>query len=271
MADENRQERGFRDFLYVDTDRVRGLLAQLEGGVVNNVVERLSDSSSDKFGGKLLGLHGSREKMIEGGVEWTRSMEDALFALFEEAAQVSGLLRETPEIERLSTWESGEAQTLLVPGQLVRISGATQILDPPHVKQELLRALEAVQAFAEFEEATDPTPMPAPTGPSGRTKGKLKPKELEDQHESVIHLRMKRVLGMPVVAAASAGVILEKLLGGSITLRVFPCGYEHAGYAMSGPLSDRPGYFRDDRATLFAKYGWEPRLDSSRPSSERPR
>ena len=255
MPEEASQLRPFREFLYVDVDRVRGLLAQIDGGVVDTIIERQSDRSSGVLGARIFGVQGSKERVEEGAVEWTRTLDDAMFSLLEEAAEQANLLRDVPELKDISAWADGRVHEALAPGQLVRVEGATQIVDPPHVREELIRALGAVEAYARFEEATNPTPMP-PT-PSGRTKPK--PKDFEAWHEAVIDQRILTVLGgVPLDAVGAAAAMLERLLGEAISLRTFPCGAARSEYVLSGSLADRPGYFRDERGALFAKFGWAP-------------
>jgi hypothetical protein len=50
-----------RDVVYLDTERVRSLLGQLEGGVVHQVVERTSERRGRD-------LKASAIKVVEGGL-----------------------------------------------------------------------------------------------------------------------------------------------------------------------------------------------------------
>lgn len=140
---------------------------------------------------------------------------------------------------------------------LVRVDAHTQILDPPHVQEVLIRALSATEAFARFQEAIDPTPAPIRPA-SSRTQPKAK--ELEQWHETVVDARIQHILGFPLDGAIAAGAMLGKLLGSDVHVRVFPCGEGHPAFRLVGPPSDKPGYFRDDRTSLFAKYGLQPSL-----------
>ncbi len=236
MADESRPAR-LRDFLYVDVDRVRGLLAQLDGGAVDQVVERHTGRGSRRLAGGALGLSAGIDRSRETSVEQTRSTDDALFSLFEEAAELSDALRELPQLLESEAWWLGEDRQRLQPGQLIRVTGATQIVDPPHVRDELIRTLTAVDAFARFEEAVNPTSPPM----TGSNRSKLKPKDLEDWQEGVIDARIGALLDLPVTAAVAVGTIIEKLLGESISVRMYPCGPERRELVMSGALSDLPG------------------------------
>jgi len=81
-----------RDFIYVDVDRVRSLLAQLAGGVVEGSVERLTKSRDARAGGSIFGLFELGGGLLrERATEQTKSLQDALFLLFEDAASQSGL------------------------------------------------------------------------------------------------------------------------------------------------------------------------------------
>lgn len=245
-----------RDFLYVDVDRIRGLLAQLEGGVVDQVVERWTASRRSGLAGRLFGIEASRDWLKESDVEHQRTIDDALLAVFEEAAQQAGLLVDVPGISDADRWADGEIHRRVVPGQLLRVEGATQVVDPPHVREEMERTLAVLEGLARFQEANEPTPQPVV--PPSRGGHKTRKTGAEEWTENVVVNRIEAMLGTPLVAVAAMAHMIERLLGGGIVVRVFPCGMDSPDNVLVGTLADRSGFLRDDRATLFAKYGWSP-------------
>jgi hypothetical protein len=68
-----------RDLLYLDRQRVRQLLAQVDGGVLESIVERSSEGAARRQGANLLRtVDLGRELTRESTAETTISLEDAL-------------------------------------------------------------------------------------------------------------------------------------------------------------------------------------------------
>ena len=118
-----------RDYLYVDAERVRLLLAQLEGGVVEEVIERAGGTRQRQAQGTVFGSYLQSSYTEETGTERSRSLQDALFFLFEEAATRLGLFAPSTGFSSPDEWYSGRLHERLVSGQLVRSTGPTQLLD----------------------------------------------------------------------------------------------------------------------------------------------
>jgi hypothetical protein len=68
-----------RQFLYIDVDRVRSYLAQLDEGVLESVVDRAGSDKGAKISAQLFGV--GPEGSISGtsGREESRSMQDLTF------------------------------------------------------------------------------------------------------------------------------------------------------------------------------------------------
>jgi hypothetical protein len=112
-----------RDFVYLDIDRVRSLLAQLSGGVVEQSVERLTKSQDARAGGSLFGLFDRGGGLFrERATEQTKTLQDALFILFEDAAAESGLFELATDLGDVANWEDRSVHEALRPGQLLRLS-----------------------------------------------------------------------------------------------------------------------------------------------------
>jgi hypothetical protein len=187
-------------------------------------------------------------------VEQTTSLQDVLLDIFEEAAGESGLFAAV-SFENPEDWRSGELHRSLRPGHLVRVTAPTRIIDAEHVGAEITRALGVLEAFAYFEEAQDPTPLP-PSPPPQAQKRSGKKVDPEEFRQAAIDARIASALGISVEGAVAIKIMFERLLGTGISVRVFPCGAEAQDLALTGRLVTRDGYLRDEHDTLFAKYGW---------------
>ncbi len=231
------------------------MLAQLRGGVVEGIVQRWDERAEKRLGAKLLGVEAGRNLLGGTSVEQTTTLQDVLLDLFEEAAEdstlFSPLVMDDPD-----AWRDGRLHSHVKPGELVRVTAPTQIIDAEHVGDEIMRALEVMESVAFFEEAQNPTPLPAAVPPQAggkRGKGKVDP---EAFRQAATVARVESILGIPLEGAVAIKSIFQKVLGGGISLRVFPCGAANRDLALAGRLASRESYLRDEQNTLFAKYGW---------------
>ena len=244
-----------RDTLYLETERVRALLAQLTGGIIEGIIERSGDRTERKLGAKWLGIEAGRTTLDDSSFEATSTLHDAVLDIFEEAAIEAGVLRDV-NADDPDVWLSGSIQSELVPGQLIRLTAPTQIVDAEHVGSEMTRSLEMVNAWAMFQEALDPTPLPTPEGVPPQVR-KQQPKiDPEAFHDAAITARGEALMGVSFEGAIAVKVMFEKLLGSGISVRCFPCGTDHREIAITGRLSSAAGNLRDEHDALFAKYGW---------------
>jgi hypothetical protein len=230
-----------RDFLYVDVDRVRSLLAQLSGGVVEQSVERLSKSQEARAGGSIFGLFDLGGSFFrESASEQTKTLQDATFLLFEDAAAEAGLFDTGVDLAEISGWKSGHVHKSLEPGQLLRVTALTRILDSEHFRAR-------VDRFAEW-------PRLVATFAASEQLDQIKsPKERERRIEAQTAQLMG---GAGVVDGIKrVGEFIQLFLAGQISLRQFPCGLDHPELGLTGSLLGRPGYLQEEREALFAKYG----------------
>jgi hypothetical protein len=233
-----------RDFLYLDTERIRSLLAQLEGGVVERVADRMTRSAEARAGGsvfKLFDLGGTL--LREKSSEQTKSLQDALFLLFEEAATEAGVLHfPTNEISDVDAWQSGRVHETLRPSELIQLTAPIRILDSTHFRartERLSRWPRLITTFANQE-----------------TLGAVKnAKEKERKLEHLIETQMG-----PGVSATfkDVGEFVELFMAGLISVRQLACGIDHAPFSFVGVLLDRAGYLQEEREALFSKYGSMP-------------
>jgi hypothetical protein len=111
------------EFLYDDVIRVRSLLAQLDRGIVETVVEKRGESATTDLGATLLGLKGEHVSERTKAAEESRSVQDLLFTVFEEIVANGGLLRDVApeEIDDPAGWESSEVHRSLTEGELIKL------------------------------------------------------------------------------------------------------------------------------------------------------
>lgn len=115
-----------REYLYVDTPRVRTLLAQLSSGLPE---ERKSEQTK-KWTASLTDLGGPQHD--EGVREQeVRSLADLHVAMLEEAAQYADMLLDVSEVsKKAKNWNRGRIHKALNPGSLIRVTAPTSIIYP---------------------------------------------------------------------------------------------------------------------------------------------
>lgn len=127
-----------REFLYVDTDKVRALLAQLDGGIAEESRETERKEKRTTFGPRSAAQH----LQGTGNESYTnKSLGDALFPTLEEVLESELLLHDiSSEASEVNLWESGDLKTKYPPGSLIRITTPGSLFDTRY----------AASAFAAF-------------------------------------------------------------------------------------------------------------------------
>ncbi|MGH3942176.1 MAG: DUF6414 family protein [Pseudonocardiaceae bacterium] len=116
-----------REFLYVDTDKVRGMQAQLDGGIAEEEHQTNKSDKKTEVGPKSIGAH-SRGWSEESYVQ--KSLGDALFQVLEETLYSQGLLRDlSDELSNPAFWYSDNLREEVPPGTLVRITSTGSLFD----------------------------------------------------------------------------------------------------------------------------------------------
>lgn len=115
-----------REYLYVDTPRVRTLLAQLSFGLPE---ERKSERTR-QWTASLTGLDGPQHD--EGSREQeVRSLADLHVAMLEDAAEYAKMLLDVSNFSKKpKNWNRGRIHKALNPGSLIRITAPTSIIYP---------------------------------------------------------------------------------------------------------------------------------------------
>lgn len=234
-----------RDILYTDVERVRGLLAQLERGVVDAVVETYR-SEGPESSPSFVSAFDLGESLVQSRAEQTKSLQDALFLLFEEAATNAGVLSDVPGLHDADAWRDGSLHRDLLPGQLLRCTATTRMIDPVLARERVMRFIELGRVAVQFADGVDVLP-------AGRSKGQ------ERQQQKAIDAAFAGLMGgMSPQTVERLGVFIEAYFGKQLSVRQFPCGLEAREFSLVGPLLTRPSYLQEEREALFSKYGSAP-------------
>jgi hypothetical protein len=260
-----------REFLYVDVQRARSLLAQLEDGVVEQHIRRSVVDDVAELGASIMGLGGKGRWSTEQATEESRSLQDLTFATFEGAATAQGLITElvlSPEVE---DWSSGVIHGHLREGEIVRATGDLLVVDPTFIRSrfesfdEFIEAVVAVQMnelieavrsehASEFEQL-DKKLKQAPL--KGRKQIEKQIQRLETETRSAAEAAAKAQFGGSdqFEQLRSIMKLVTTFLGESIAVRLLPCGFDQPELGFAGSLLARDDYLQRERDALFSRYG----------------
>ncbi|WP_455772236.1 DUF6414 family protein [Streptomyces parvus] len=115
-----------RDYLYVDTPRVRTLLAQLSSGLPE---ARRSDHTR-RWTDRLTGGDGPGHEEGTRDQE-VRSLAELHVAMLEDDAEYAQMLLDVSEVsKKAKNWNRGRLHKALHPGSLIRVKGPTSLIYP---------------------------------------------------------------------------------------------------------------------------------------------
>ncbi|MFH8492466.1 DUF6414 family protein [Streptomyces longisporoflavus] len=238
-----------REFLYVDTDKVRALLAQLDGGIAEESRETERREKRTTFGPRSAAQH----LQGTGSESYTnKSLGDALFPTLEEALESELLLHDiSEEASEVDLWESGILKTKYPPGSLVRITAPGSLFDTRY----------AASAFAAFGyvnvglKGIGASPSNEPQRAGKGKQAQQRPKKSEggvDQLEDAIP-------DFPAIEGTDGNTLRSFV---QISKGVFTPGLHinltpAKGALVSARLQEGRQYLDTEAEILFARYGTE--------------
>ncbi|MET9057511.1 hypothetical protein ABZX99_06785 [Streptomyces antibioticus] len=245
-----------REFLYVDTEKVRAMLAQLDGGVAEETRDTSSTEKKNTIGPRSMAQH----LQVTGTETYTqKSLGDAIFPTLEEALESEGLLRDiSEEVAELSEWTSGNLQNIAPPGSLVRITAQGSLFDSRY----------SASVFAAFASAAiglqglgvDLGPVvksPAGKGKSGHQSARPAKRNVEVDRQ--LEDSIPDFTGPGGVDADSLRSIIRMARGifaPGLHINLSPVD---SGEVMIGSrLQEGRQYLDTEADILFARYGTEP-------------
>ncbi|MGW5864673.1 DUF6414 family protein [Streptomyces sp. NPDC055239] len=241
-----------REFLYVDTDKVRALLAQLDGGIAEESRETERKEKRTTFGPRSAAQH----LQGSGSESYTnKSLGDALFPTLEEALESELLLRDISEdASQVDLWATGELKKKYPPGSLVRITAPGSLFDTRY----------AASAFAAFGhvnvglQGIGASPSDVPQQPGKGKQGQQRRKPTKKVEGGVEQLE-DAIPDFPSVGGTDGNTLRSFV---QIAKGVFTPGLHinltpAEGALVSSRLQEGRQYLDTDAEILFARYGTE--------------
>jgi hypothetical protein len=243
-----------REFLYVDTDKVRSLLAQLADGVPEQ--RSLTDKTHATSG---IGLKAIVSHDRDWGSEDTvqRSLADAVFPALEELLEAEGFLTDlSAELQSEAYWTSRSFRNQIGPGSFIRITAPAHLFDARFVARSFSAFAASIGGFLEMFPQHVQVPL---KGGKPQPRGQRRSQQvIEAQLEDTIADFPKAAFMEDVDATTLRSIV--KLTRGiflpGLHLISTPAG--EGGPTVSARLQEGMRFLESDAEILFARYGMEP-------------
>jgi hypothetical protein len=243
-----------REFLYVDFDKVRSLLAQLDGGVPEERRQTEKSQARSGIGVKAIASHG-REWGTEDSVQ--RSLVDAVFPSLEEQLEAEGFLADlSAELQTEAYWSSRAFRAQTLPGSFVRVTAPAHLFDARYVAQSFSAFAAAIGGFLsmspEHIEAPPKGSKAPPRGP--RSQVESSSAQLEDSIPEFP--RASFLQDVDAKFLRSMARLTRGIFTPGLHLIATPAG--EGGPSVFARLQEGMKYLESDAELLFARYGTEP-------------
>ncbi len=243
-----------REFLYVDTDKVRGMLAQLDGGVFVEERETTRDDKRSQAGVSRFVQHyqtwGS-ERQIQ------KSLGDALFPTLEDTLEVQGVIMDiSRELADPAYWTATRLHAEVPPGTIVRITGPGSLFDARYIAATFAGFATAYQGLQGLNFVPQP---PQPQATRGRKQPNKKKDEPRGERQSQLEDGVPE-LGIQAEETGFDSDTLRAIIRVSrgifapgLHLNLFPTSDDR--YTVGARLQEGRAFLDSDPDVLFARYG----------------
>lgn len=135
-----------RDYLYVDSDKVRGLIGQITDSVPLKRTDSNTKTGTNGMKLKIYDLSSTKSR----GTVTEHSLEDNLFKALESDLETLGFLTDiSAELKNLSTWD--EIESIIQPGTIIRLTCEGAIFHPKQWSEVLSGLATTAQGLRDME------------------------------------------------------------------------------------------------------------------------
>ncbi|MGW4155775.1 DUF6414 family protein [Micromonospora chersina] len=242
-----------REFMYVDTDKVRSILAQLDGGVAEEL--NVTTKNQGKLAGGIKSI-ASREQMWGGEESTQRSLADAIFPTLEDALESEGYLADISD--RLSGIDNAafkELQEEFPPGSFVRITAPSRLFDARYMARAFGGFSVAARGVESIRDGGSPKTPPKQRG--GR-QSKAAEEARADALESAIYDYAPDITGgfdatqLRAFIQVARGLFLPGL---HVVMALDDDSL--SGLTVTARLQEGHRYLESEPDVLFSRYGME--------------
>lgn len=247
-----------REFLYVDSDKVRGLLAQLDEGVVEGSTETKQSEKSSGAGVKGFAEHAQK---WGNATSIQKSQGDALFPTLEAALESLGLMSDiSAELLDPAYWGTDDLQQEFPPGSLVRITAPSALFDARYLATTLTAFATTWHGLVNIG-AVDAVKTPAPPLKKGQ-QGSQRARADASQNSGPANLE-DAIPDLGLLYGGEDGITAEFLKGiirvgrgmfsPGLHLNMLPADVD--SHVVTARLQEGRQFLDGDADVLFARYG----------------
>jgi len=241
-----------REYIYVDVDKVRGLVSQMSDGIPESAktIERKEKDAQAKH--SWIGGFGQRS-IDEESVE--RSMGDSLFKILEEELESLGLLQDLSS--EMSDPEVGPTVAKgLRPGSLVRITAPGTLFHPGQLSDAMVGIVTAAFGLSQVVsagEGQDPLNLAKPR--KGPPQRKTNDPKIGGPEDALLVFPEEIPLMEGITRSFIAGIIqfVRGSFSDGVHLQLRPQGIH--GAIITARLEDGRRFMDSTPEVLFSRYG----------------
>jgi hypothetical protein len=232
-------ELALKEFFYVDVDRTRSLLAQLQGGIVDAITSEAANTVEASATASLFGIGGGGGYARETRSHESRSFQEMVFVAFEAMADDRGLITDLDDrFTRSESWSDGTVHSALLEGQLIRVQCDVQTLDGGLFGERIARFEKMARGVL---------------GLSGHETPKHSTPAQRAQFSNTTLAALMG--GMSPVQLTAMTEFVDAFVGQGIAFRALACGKDDPPAGFAGALLGRREYIQEERESLFSRYG----------------
>lgn len=244
-----------REYIYVDIDKVSGLVSQISDGVPEKA-SSLEDRHR-KFEIDLQALRGGSGSSVQEHVE--KSLSDSLFKELEGDLESLGILRDvSEELMRYSSPE--DVEDIVVPGNILRITAPGTIFHSAQLSDSLVGLATAAQGLKELtsdSSSDDPTPAP-PNAKSQAQKKAERAAKIPSGEPRFPEDFLPNVKNIPLIGASREQLggmikVVRSIFGEGIHVHLRPAGSN--GPTVSARLEGGRRFLDSSPEVLLSRYG----------------
>lgn len=231
-----------RDFIYLDTDRIRSLISQLEEGVVESFSKSLGATSTIKSvvkGGVPLvgGAEGGLEQLWRRDNHENRTLHDFIYSHLESLLLKNGFLREVKSGVYKDEWAINKFREELSSTHFLLVDSHVELSDYARVRK-IIENFNDIGKFVAWAGASA----------VGKDKQEI---------EKLFQISLKAGSGLQIDRRIQEGIplVIKELLGEKLLVSANPFCVD-SGFNFVGVL--RPEFLREEMSTLLVKYGSMP-------------
>jgi hypothetical protein len=243
-----------REYIYVDQDKVRGIISQILEGVPESAKSLERSEKDAELKNRQIGGFGKKSADEESS---ERSMADSLFKILEDELEALTVLRDiSKELNSSSDWEALAENVR--PGSVVRITAPGKLFHPNQLSHALVGIATAAHGVASFSPESSPAQTPPGKNRPGNKRSQRQapfsdrgdssyPEDLLPSDETL------PLLDLPREQVAGLIRLVRGIYDDGVHLNLRPRGKE--GPFVSARLESGRRYLDSSPEILFSRYG----------------